>query len=218
VLEREWLTCPNPYRMMSALQGRVSDRKWRLLACACYRRIWHLLTDAGSRRAVEAAEEYADRPPGDAYLRDAGLGGVYAPDEPLSTVVRYVQFAGPNTALDHALDSLYRAAEMVDTAAPRPRKADIATERRAQAELVREIFPYPFRPITTDSGWCAWQGGRVTQVADAIYDSRAYGDLPVLADALEEAGCTSIPLLDHLRSGGDHYRGCWALDVVVGKG
>jgi hypothetical protein len=56
----------------------------------------------------------------------------------------------------------------------------------------------------------------VAQVARAIYDGRRFADLPVLADALEESGCTDEAILRHCRSGGEHARGCWVLDALLG--
>jgi hypothetical protein len=80
--------------------------------------------------------------------------------------------------------------------------------------LIRDIFGNPFRPITLDSSWLT---PTVTALAQAIYTDRTFTDLPILADALEEAGCTHPDLLNHLRSPGEHTRGCWALDLVMGE-
>jgi hypothetical protein len=66
--------------------------------------------------------------------------------------------------------------------------------------------------------WLCWHGGTIPKLAQAIYDERAFDRLPVLADALEEAGCTDADLLGHLRGPGPHVRGCWALDLLLGKG
>jgi hypothetical protein len=90
-----------------------------------------------------------------------------------------------------------------------------ADERQAQAALVREVFGNPFRPVSLDP---AWRTPAVLQLAQALYDDRAFDQLPILADALEEAGCSSREVLDHCRSPGPHVRGCWVVDLVLGKG
>ena len=72
----------------------------------------------------------------------------------------------------------------------------------------------PFRPHSVDSGWLT---RTVLDLAQAIYDDRAFADLPILADALEDAGCTDRAILDHCRQPGEHVRGCWAVDLVLGK-
>jgi hypothetical protein len=100
------------------------------------------------------------------------------------------------------------------------RGADVAsgeaynTEVAAQAVLVREIFGNPFRPVAVDP---AWLTSDVVLLAQGIYDERAFDRLPILADALQDAGCDCDDLLAHLRGPGPHVRGCWALDLVLGK-
>jgi hypothetical protein len=79
--------------------------------------------------------------------------------------------------------------------------------------------PPPFRPApAVDPSWLAWNGGTVAKLAAAIYDERRFGDLPILADALEEAGCADAAVLAHCREPGDHVRGCWAVDLLTGRG
>jgi len=97
-----------------------------------------------------------------------------------------------------------------DYAAPRP-----GDEVLAQTGVVRCIFgSLPFRPVVLDP---AWLTSTVTSLAEAIYTDRAFDRLPILADALEDAGCTNPDILSHCRGGGEHVRGCWALDLVLGK-
>jgi hypothetical protein len=84
--------------------------------------------------------------------------------------------------------------------------------------LVRDIFGNPFRPVRVEAAWLTANGGTVRQLAGALYDARDFAGLPVLADALEEAGCTDRDLLAHCRQGGDHVRGCWAVDCLLEKG
>jgi len=82
--------------------------------------------------------------------------------------------------------------------------------------LVREIFGNPFRPFVVESAWLAWDGGTVSHLARGIYDESAFDRLPVLADALEDAGCDDRAALDHCRSAGPHVKGCWVVDAVLG--
>jgi hypothetical protein len=80
--------------------------------------------------------------------------------------------------------------------------------------LLRCIVGNPFRPVT---GTPAWQTSTVKHLAEAIYDERAFDRLPILADALEDAGCNQADFLCHLRGGGEHCRGCWPLDLALGR-
>jgi len=96
--------------------------------------------------------------------------------------------------------------------------AERAAEAARQTELLRDIVGNPFRPASADPQWLAWQGGTVRRMARSIYDGRRFGDLHILADALEEAGCIDAEFLSHCRNGGPHVRGCWLLDQLMGKG
>ena len=90
-------------------------------------------------------------------------------------------------------------------------------ESGAQASLLRDIFGNPFRPVAIDPAWLALDNGAIVKIAQRIYEERAFADLPILADALEEAGCTNAELLAHCRHPGPHVRGCWAVDLLLGK-
>jgi hypothetical protein len=95
-------------------------------------------------------------------------------------------------------------------------------EARAEAvepaSLFRDIFgPSPFHSVTISPAVLAWNEGTVVKLAEAIYDERAFDRLPILADALEEAGCDNTAILDHCRGSGPHVRGCWALDRLLAK-
>ena len=88
-------------------------------------------------------------------------------------------------------------------------------EQRAQAELVREVFGNPFRPVALDP---AWLTSDVRALAHAIYAERAWDRMPILADALQEAGCENEDVLAHCRSAtAPHVRGCWVIDLLLGK-
>jgi hypothetical protein len=225
---REWLECTDPVPMLQLLRGRAGDRKLLLFACACCRRAWNQLTDLRSRRAVEAAERYAD-------------GEVSAQE--LAGAVGAARHAYENAFLTHdnaayAVVCLgaekYHAAELASayTAyATGHRHAGVrspalihdvytngqADERRLQADLLRDIFGNPFRTVRLEAAWLAWNGGVVPRLAEAIYNERRFADLPVLGDALEEAGCADPDVLSHCRCAGPHVPGCWVLDLLLGR-
>src|SRR5262245_7375188 len=90
-------------------------------------------------------------------------------------------------------------------------------ERGSQCGHFREIIGNPFRPPAVDMDWLAWNDGTVRKIAQAIYVERAFDRMPVLADALEDAGCDDADLLRHCREPGEHVRGCWVVDLLLGK-
>ncbi|WP_020475919.1 hypothetical protein [Zavarzinella formosa] len=83
--------------------------------------------------------------------------------------------------------------------------------------LIREIFGNPFRNVMIRPEWLAWDGGAIPAIAEGIYDERAFNRLPILADALEDAGCDEAAILDHCRQPGNHARGCWVIDLLLGR-
>lgn len=90
-------------------------------------------------------------------------------------------------------------------------------EMQSQCSLLREIFGNPFRSVTVDERWLMWSGKTVVKLALAIYEERAFERLPILADALEEAGCIDADILNHCRQPEQHVLGCWAVDLLLGK-
>jgi hypothetical protein len=100
----------------------------------------------------------------------------------------------------------------------------LQAERMAIADLIRDIFGNPFRAMTISPAMLAWNEGVVVRLAQVAYDERHMpegtldnGRLAILADGLEEAGCTDADILDHLRGPRPHVRGCWAVDLCLGK-
>jgi hypothetical protein len=92
-----------------------------------------------------------------------------------------------------------------------------AAERKVQADLVREIFGNPFRSVPWIRPGSPGNVVRYFQFAGDIYEAGSFKDMPLLADALEEAGCADEAILTHCRSAGEHVRGCWVLDLILGK-
>jgi elongation factor G-like protein len=203
--EADWLRSIDPVRMLEPLQGMVPYRKLRLVACACCRRIWHLLSDDRSRRAVEVFERYAD-----------GVGYQQELQDAVAAARMFdVRLRGVHLQAARTVTMAWSAPDQVPSAAVRAVAAR-REELRRQADLLRDIFGNPFRPVPVDLAWLEWRGGLVTQIARSIYDERRFNDLPILADALEEAGCTEASILDHCRRRSAHAPGCWVLDGLLG--
>ena len=92
-----------------------------------------------------------------------------------------------------------------------------ADELTRQACLLRDIIGNPFRHSSRTSTWLKWNDGAVPMIAQGIYADRAFDRLPILADALEDAGCDNADILAHCRGPGPHVRGCWVVDLILGK-
>jgi hypothetical protein len=91
------------------------------------------------------------------------------------------------------------------------------SERAAQCHLLRDLVGNPYRPARLKRAWLTWNDGLLPKLARVIYDERAFDRLPILGDALEDAGCTNADLLAHCRESGDHARGCWVVDLLLGR-
>jgi hypothetical protein len=243
--EREWLRTATTEREW-VLWDRLSEIKELdycmgrcgiLFAAVCCRRIWHLLPDEPSRAAILAAEKYAnglaDRSAVEAAEQKA-YAAAEATREELpdllwkATPIFYAMWAA--SCLTGAMSSrrpISGAAYYTQQAfawhlfpAPQSRKERETTqqeEAQRQVGWLRDIFGNPFRPISIQPDWLTWNGGTAVKLARMIYDECRFGDIPILADALEEAGCTDAAILDHCRQPGEHVRGCWVVDLLLGK-
>jgi hypothetical protein len=227
VTEAEWLTATDPEPMLTYLRGRASRRRLRLLAVACCRRVWHALTHPTCRLAVELAEKSVDGEVSDKLLDSlSGFAqGEYEdatadPDDALtsgSADVTVSQYAAACAAASYASNTPTVRDE--DLAVVMEASADAAAdgpgERAHQVELLRDVFgPLPFRSVQTNSAWLTTD---VVPLAAGIYYERAFDRMPILADALQDAGCDNDDILNHCRSGGPHVRGCWVIDLLLGK-
>jgi hypothetical protein len=231
--ESGWLKSGEPHAMLDAIEGKVSDRKLRLFACACCRAYWTYFTDKGSRLEVEVAQRFADGQATAAELarsHDAAL--LHAEmfhDDPdyhhnLSQV--YLAFAVTLPSASEAVrETLRRTLEITrqytsyaDIPGFDARRAEADAMRDElwdQCELLRHIVGNPFRPVAVDPAWLRWNGGAVVKMAQAIYDENRFDDLPFLADALTDAGCDNEEILTHCRTPMEHPRGCWVVDALL---
>jgi hypothetical protein len=202
--EEQWLACTDPMLMLEFLRGRASDRKLRLFGVACSRRVWAWL-DPRARVAVEVAERFADGLADSEELRAARLA---------------CTAAGASAAWYPAASNAAVAAR--NAALSAQAGLDPTVERAAQADLLRDLFGNPFRPLRPRAA--SRSPGRMASSAGAalaLYEERSLpeGTLDVqrLAEALEDASCTEEPLLGHLRRPGPHVRGCFAVDWLLGR-
>ncbi len=225
--EAEWLAASEVPPMLQFLGKRVGIRKRRLFACACVRRIWDLLDDPRSQQAVEVGEEFADGKVDKEAVKVAQRKASAAArlvERKASIAARLV--AGASwTGADAASNCVLLSTEDISTAARAVTAGSqagrtAASERESQAVLVRDIVGNPFRPINFNP---AWRTATVVALAKASYENRTLpagilerDRLVVLADALEDAGCDNLEILDHCRQQGEHVRGCWVLDSILG--
>jgi hypothetical protein len=217
VTERDWLACDDHSAMLAFLhRKRVgSHRKYRLLLVAyCRTFLPVLLADERTRRAVEAAEAYADEAVARAELARAKRAALKAVEgQPrLDLAVRGVTHGLPEREVVEFPYFCLRPWRASNYNRPTP------AQRRRLGQLIRDIFGNPFHPVSVNPGWLSWKGGTIAKLAASIYAGRAFDRLPVLVDALEEAGCSDAGVLAHLRGTGPHVRGCWPLDLILGKG
>jgi hypothetical protein len=230
--------------MIGFIRRRMSQRKLRLFACACCRRACGLVKFpfgpmldqveeyADDRLSVKDLRALHDKVGEDQRIR-RGLSvpaaqaalAVTAVDLDAGWVAKHVANIFSQRALLHAIlrqktrNQKYRERSRRDAESVAEEASDMAhaAERTVQAGLLREIVGNPFRPVTVEPSWLTWMFGTVPKLAEVIYNDRSYANLPILADALEDAGCDNADILDHCRSGGEHVRGCWVLDLLLGK-
>jgi hypothetical protein len=239
--EAEWLRGTDPALLFRIASDFASDRKLRLFACACGRRVLELVPEDEReqwRRQLEMTERYADGLGTQEELLAAWRGlypNLPPPLRPLDAALRAVSesfgFAGYIAGQGHSRlrpilptgAALARAAiaarsYAVDAARAAGGNEARAAEWRYQAALLRELFGNPFRPPEIEPVWLTWNDGFIPEQARLIYDERAFERLPILGDALEDAGCTDTDTLNHCRLPAEHVRGCWLVDALLAKG
>jgi hypothetical protein len=238
--EAEWLAGTDPKPMLAFLQGKATKRQECLFGVACCLRVAHLyegrlfwaladgepylphpgeFIEMTERRAEQPASlqfgEYGEGCP-DGYADEghatfAADAALYSANAERAST--YAAWAAAVTSAGHEEDY-----GLVGVARALP---GYAVERAAQSDLLRCIIGNPFRPVSISPAWLTHQ---VVALAQAAYEERELpagtidnARLAVLADALEEAGCNQADLLAHLRGPGPHVRGCWAVDLLLGK-
>ncbi len=206
--EAEWLACTEPEKMLRFIWQKATNRKLRLFQCAWCRRMPYPLTDPRSLTAVDTGERYAEGLVHEEE-RQAAWEAAWLVVENAVADQQWEQAAGAADARRCVETTKYR---MVRVEQPG------SVWHPEQCWLFRELFgPLPFCSISLAPAWLSWHGGLLVSMAQQMYDSRDFRDMPVLADALEEAGCDNADILAHCRQPGSHVRGCWVVDLLLGK-
>jgi hypothetical protein len=226
--EDQWLAATDPAPMLEFVRDKASTRKSRLLAVALARPL-----------ARYAGADLIDRT---ALVAELMADGQATPEQVLGAragfIVEYQQLAADTTSRSAVLElgvlllddgEVGGAAQTVGyqviesaVVAATGRLGDYsaeagvvrAAERAALCRHVREVLDNPFRAVVLIPSWLT---STVVALARQMYESRDFSLMPILADALQDAGCDRADVLDHCRSPGPHVRGCWVVDLVLGK-
>ncbi|MDY3560924.1 hypothetical protein R5W23_002173 [Gemmata sp. JC673] len=222
--EAEWLASDTPDAPLRFLEANGRERAFHLFSIACCRlMIEDMKVHQSVERALDVLELHADgratREELTAAVANASFEprGLYWPQ----ACREALQLGRPSGAAWYVSrgaalgtpELLFRHVSAIGVypAKERVRTATLATH----AELLRDIFGNPFRPIAFAP---EWRTDTVRALAREMYESRDFGAMPILADALQDAGCDNDDILNHCRNPkGVHVRGCWVVDSVLEK-
>lgn len=241
--EKRWLKSSRPQRMLDLLTD-ANDRKFRLYGVACCRAALHRFPAAitvaeRSDDGLASAEELAAVHERACRTVHTNISWDWEAIEDMAVMVA----TGPSAkvaATAHAMTAFARGSrtqpwwmsgepDCIFTQRALKRWSCVkniftvipaillrrwySVKAEPEAEILRDVFGNPYRPVAMEAGWSTEV---VRTLARVIYHERRYEDMPVLADAVEDAGCAQTELLRHLREKAHHVRGCWALDVLLG--
>jgi hypothetical protein len=215
--EQEWLACDDPTPMLEFLKGKASDRKLRLFAVACCG--W--LPGYGSfhfpHQLVRTAELFADGLVDVAELVDLRTASYIGDGDAVSEATMPPdegQFI-IHAILAAEITSWHRANPKGSRRRTHAIQQKVIIERRSISELLRCAIGNPFRSVSIET---TWHTSTVLALANGIYEEKALDRMPILADALQDADCDNEDILNHCRQPGDHVRGCFVVDRLLGKG
>lgn len=221
--EAEWLRGDDPRRILDFLAAsyrHLSERKLRLFAAYCCRNILHPETEEAVRRAVDLGETYAEgrASASDLYAADGPVAGVWL-ETFGSDRVSAAAYCLTQYGVENPLLAAQGASENgIDAARLHAGTGRAESEATLQSVWLRDIFPSPFRPKFVNRDWFAWNEATATTLAEQRYASQDFSAMPILADALQDAGCDNDDVLGHCRdANATHVRGCWVCDLVLGK-
>ena len=224
--ETEWLRGAAPVRMLQFLQDRVSERKLQLFAVACCRAVWEVFRDDTSRTAILVAERYAEGLASEEERSAARSACVHRAAAWACANRRNVAKAA-ELCLTHIKDDAVGLLRAQAVSGPLAEELTLARARGPltphrtlhcwqdfQRKLLRDVAGNPFRPVCVDP---RWRTPDVLAMARAIYHEETFERFPYLWDALEEAGCDDPLIRRHLTEPALHVRGCWLVDLLLGR-
>jgi hypothetical protein len=190
VIEKHWLALRRPEVAVLHIANRVSLRKRLLIGCG-YARLRLDALPPSLRKTIAAIEARAD---GDTNALDRLPRPRVVADAHMQSMLVGGNYAPGDFSVLGALKSRYGIPLTI--------------------QILHCVVGNPFRPVAFDP---SWRTSTAFALAEGVYADRAFDRLPILADALEDAGCDAAELLAHLRGDGPHARGCWVVDLVLGK-
>ncbi len=221
--EAEWERCRDLTKMMRVVDPRQFDRKLRLFAIACCRRVAGLVRDADAQSLLELTEKLAE---GVADLETLRPVWLEVPFYPHAEGAIKQAAALDCASWQASVDCYRRAAQDAEAATADAIAGEGRTvaqekferrgrERSTQFAILRDIVGNPFRHVAFNR---EWHTSTAVAIAQGMYESREFSAMPILADALQDAGCDNDDILNHCRDEKlVHVRGCWVVDMILGK-
>jgi hypothetical protein len=221
--EERWLKCADPGTLLNHLRGNRWDRQLRRFAVACCRSVEGLLEDPWVCRAVTVAERFLDGAiPREELVQVSEAAWAEGSRQPDGRGTYQIARDVARRSARHA--AWYVNHKVVVQARNAPKGKGFADWLQAtvaqltcHADLLRDIIGNPFHRVKLDPTWATWNGGTAVRLAEAMYRDNRFDAMPVLGDALEEAGCTDAAILAHCRQLDGHVRGCWVVDLLLGE-
>jgi hypothetical protein len=216
--EAEWQDCVNVEPMLRELHKSFGGDKLRLFGCVVYRRVWGYLDD-NLHNLLDATEEWTISAIGlDQWLVawERYSNQLHASEVPYDAqLIRRLVISSYSNVLSPVWQAAVRSRQYaLSRTSVSLQKELTKAEKKWQAIALRDLFGNPFRPVSVDPSWLT---SDVVALATGIYEERAFDRMPILADALMDASCDNDDVLNHCRQPVEHVRGCWVVDLILGK-
>lgn len=212
--ETDWLLATDPAHLLDMISEPPTDRKTRLWLCACSERALVGSSVEELHAAIPVVELFTDNAATSEELLEARRTIELWMIEMCKSLNLRADALG--MALQEEMVGLEQAGmqakRILEGWQMNVPELDLLNESRAQCDLLREIFGNPVLPVAVDPDWLTQT---VVSVARQMYESRDFSTMPILADALQDAGCENVAVLAHCRQPGVHVRGCWVIDMIL---